>query len=131
MHKYARRILLSDLGSWWPAIATVAGVTMLVGLCTAQFAWTHDARFIAAVSAQGHAITEFTIVSETIYLLVAALALFSLTVVGIATVESTRRTFLSGVLWGPRRAMSGAASGRWSRRRRASVPCPARCSRSA
>lgn len=93
MHKYARRILLSDLGSWWPAIATVAGVTMLVGLCTAQFAWTHDARFIAAVSAQGHAITEFTIVSETIYLLVAALALFSLTVVGTATVESTRRTF--------------------------------------
>ncbi|RDT70653.1 ABC transporter permease, partial [Haemophilus influenzae] len=36
---------------------------------------------------------EFTIVSETIYLLVATLALFSLTVVGIATVESTRRTF--------------------------------------
>lgn len=93
MHRFARRILLSDLGSWWPAIATVAVVTMLVGLCATQFAWTHHAHFIAAASAQGHAIAEFTIVSETIYLLVAALALFSLTVVGTATVESTRRTF--------------------------------------
>ena len=93
MHRFARRILLSDLGAWWPAIATVAAVTMLVGLCTAQFAWTHDDRFIAAAQTQGRAITEFTIVSETIYLLVAVLALFSLTVVGTATVDSTRRTF--------------------------------------
>lgn len=93
MHRYARRILLADLGSWWPVIATVAAVTALVGLCTTQFAWTHHARFIAAAEAQGHAIIEFTIVSETIYMLVAALALFSLTVVGTATVESTRRTF--------------------------------------
>lgn len=93
MHRYARRILFSDLGSWWPAIATVAAVTALVGLCTAQFAWTHDERFVTAVEAQGHWIGEFTIVAETIYALVAALALFSLTVVGTATVESTRRTF--------------------------------------
>jgi len=93
MHRYARRILLADLGSWWPAIATVAAVTALVGLCTTQFAWTHHVRFIAAAEARGHAIIEFTIVSETIYMLVAALALFSLTVVGTATVESTRRTF--------------------------------------
>ncbi|WP_454115003.1 FtsX-like permease family protein [Microbacterium lacticum] len=93
MHRYARRILLADLGSWWPAIATVAAVTALVGLCTTQFTWTHDERFIAAAEAQGHAIIEFIIVSETIYMLVAALALFSLTVVGTATVESTRRTF--------------------------------------
>ncbi|WP_075891743.1 ABC transporter permease [Actinomyces provencensis] len=93
MHRYARRILFSDLGSWWPAIVTVAAVTLLVGLCATQFAWTHDPRFIAAAAAQGHLISEFTIVSETIYMLVAALALFSLTVVGIATVESTRRTF--------------------------------------
>ncbi|MFC0673829.1 FtsX-like permease family protein [Brachybacterium hainanense] len=93
MHRYARRILLSDLSSWWPVIAAVAAVTALVGLCAAQFAWTHDARFIAAAEAQGHAIAEFTIVSETIYVLVATLALFSLTVVGTATVESTRRTF--------------------------------------
>ncbi|WP_196776657.1 FtsX-like permease family protein [Corynebacterium casei] len=68
-------------------------MTALVGLCAAQFAWTHDDRFVAATQAQGHAITEFTIVSETIYMLVAVLALFSLTVVGTATVESTRRTF--------------------------------------
>lgn len=93
MHKYARRILFAYLGSWWPAIATVAAVTTLVGLCATQFAWTHDDRFVAAAEAQGHSITEFTIVSETIYMLVAALALFSLTVVGTATVESTRRTF--------------------------------------
>ncbi|MEU4569943.1 ABC transporter permease [Micromonospora sp. NPDC023956] len=66
---------------------------MLVGLCATQFAWTHDDRFVAAVEAQGHSITEFTIVAETIYMLVAALALFSLTVVGTATVEATRRTF--------------------------------------
>lgn len=93
MHKYARRILFADLGSWWAAIATVAAVTALVGLCATQFAWTHDERFIAAAEAQGHSITEFTIVAETIYLLVAVLALFSLTVVGTATVESTRGTF--------------------------------------
>lgn len=93
MHKYARRILFADLGSWWPAIATVAAVTTLVGLCATQFAWTHDERFATAVQAQGHSMLEFTIVSETIYLLVAALALFSLTVVGTATVEATRRTF--------------------------------------
>lgn len=93
MHKYARRILFSDLGRWLPAITTVAAVTALVGLCTAQFAWTHDERFVSAAEAQGHSITEFTIVAETIYMLIAALALFSLTVVGTATVESTRRTF--------------------------------------
>ena len=93
MHKYARRILSADLGSWWPAIATVAAVTTLVGLCATQFAWTHDERFITAVEAQEHSMLEFTIVAETIYLLVAALALFSLTVVGTATVEATRRTF--------------------------------------
>lgn len=93
MHKYARRILFADLGSWWPAIATIAAVTALVGLCATQFVWTHDQRFVAAAESQGHAITEFIIVSETIYVLVAALALFSLTVVGTATVESTRRTF--------------------------------------
>ncbi len=93
MHNYARRILSADLGSWWPAIATVAAVTTLVGLCASQFAWTHDERFITAVEAQGHSMLEFTIVAETIYLLVAALAFFSLTVVGTATVEATRRTF--------------------------------------
>ncbi|MEU8206484.1 ABC transporter permease [Streptosporangium sp. NPDC049046] len=93
MRKYARRILFADLGSWWPAITTIAAVTALVGLCATQFAWTHDQRFVAAAESQGHSITEFTIVSETIYILVAALALFSLTVVGTATVESTRRTF--------------------------------------
>ena len=93
MNKYARRILFSNLGGWWPAIATVTVVTALVGLCTTQFAWTRDERFVTEVQAQGHAITEFTIVAETIYLLVAALAVFSLTVVGTATVDSTRRTF--------------------------------------
>ncbi len=93
MRKYARRILFADFGSWRPAIITIAAVTVLVGLCATQFAWTHDPRFVAAAESQGHSIIEFTIVSETIYILVAALALFSLTVVGTATVESTRHTF--------------------------------------
>ena len=93
MHAYARRILLSAPGRWWPAIATVAVVTALVGLCATQFVWTHDDRFIAAARSEGHALTEFTIAAETIYALVAALALFSLTVVGTATVEQVRRTF--------------------------------------
>lgn len=93
MYRYARRILFSDLDCWWPVIATVTAVTALVGLCATQFVWTNDDRFVASARAQGHSITEFTIVSESIYLLVATLALFSLTVVGIATVESTQRVF--------------------------------------
>ncbi|KXP12277.1 ABC transporter permease [Tsukamurella pulmonis] len=93
MYRYGLRILLADARGWWPAITTIAMITALVGLCATQFAWARDPRFVAAVEAQGRAVSEFTIVAQTIYVVVAALGVFALTVVGNATVEATRRTF--------------------------------------
>ena len=93
MLKYTRLIFADGFFSWVPAIVTVTLVTVLLGVSANQFAWTHDEVFISAVVAGGHDVTEFTIVSETIYLLVAPLAFLSLTAVGSATVNRVRVTF--------------------------------------
>ena len=93
MFRYARLIFADGFFSWVPAIATVTLVTILLGVSANQFAWTHDKVFISAVAAAGHDVTEFTIVSETIYLLVAPLAFLALTVVGSVTVDRVRVTF--------------------------------------
>ena len=93
MFRYARRIFADGFFSWVPAIVTVTLVTTLLGVSANQFTWTHDEVFISAVVAGGHDVAEFTIVSETIYLLAAPLAFLALTTVGSATVDRVRVTF--------------------------------------
>lgn len=87
------RILRSDLRSWLPTIVVVGLVTMLVGACMNQFVWTNSSAFVNSAVASGLDPAEFAMVSVTIYVLVAVLSFFALTVVGSATVERTRNTF--------------------------------------
>ncbi|MBO3142599.1 ABC transporter permease [Dermatophilus congolensis] len=93
MCKYARRVLMANFGAWVPAMVTIAIVTALVTMCSTQFFWTRDSKFIDAVNQQRYSLSEFTIVAQTIYIVVLLLAFFSLTVVGKSTVDSTRRIF--------------------------------------
>lgn len=100
MLRYVISIFREDLVSWVPIICVVACVTLLVGLCANQFIWTTSASFAAACAAAGLDVVEFQMVAETIYVLVALLAFFSLTVVGAATVDRTRMTFAQWRLMG-------------------------------
>lgn len=93
MVRYALRILRHDLAGWAPVIIVVALVSALIGACLNQFVWTNGAPFVAAARAAGLDPAEFQIVSVTIYVFIALLAFFSLTVVGSAAVERTRSTF--------------------------------------
>ncbi len=93
MLRHVFRIFRSDFRSWVPTIVVIALVTMLIGACMNQFVWTNSDGFTAAATAAGLDPAAFGIVSITIYVLVAVLSFFALTVVGSATVERTRSTF--------------------------------------
>lgn len=93
MLRHVLRILRSDVRGWVPVIVVIGLVTVLIGACMNQFVWTNSPDFMAAASAAGLDPAAFGIVSVTIYVLVAVLAFFALTVVGSATVERTRGTF--------------------------------------
>lgn len=93
MLAHVMRIFRSDFRSWLPLIAVVAVVSTLIGVCINQFTWTSSPSFVAAAVEAGLDPAEFGMVSLTIYVFVALLAFFSLTIVGAATVERTRNTF--------------------------------------
>ncbi|WIY81946.1 FtsX-like permease family protein [Propionimicrobium sp. PCR01-08-3] len=76
-----------------PVIVVIALVTVLIGTCMNQFVWTNSPGFTQAATRAGLDPAAFGIVSVTIYVLVAVLSFFALTVVGSATVERTRGTF--------------------------------------
>lgn len=89
-----------DWKQWVPAIAVVAVMATMIGLCVHQFAWTSDSRFRAAAGASGVSVTEFQILSVTIYTVVALISWISLTVVGRASIHATRRTYALLLLLG-------------------------------
>lgn len=93
MLRHILRIFRSDLASWVPTITVVVLVTVLIGTCMNQFVWTSSAEFVTAAKSAGLDPAEFATVSVTIYVLIAFLTFFALTVVGSATVERTRGTF--------------------------------------
>jgi putative ABC transport system permease protein len=93
MVRHALRILRHDLAGWVPMIVVVMLVTVLIGTCMSQFIWTGSGPFTTAARQAGLDPAEFSVVSATIYMFVALLAFFSLTVVGSAAVECTRDTF--------------------------------------
>lgn len=93
MLEHVLRIFRSDFRSWVPSIVVIGLVTALIGACVNQFVWSNSDGFITAATAAGLDPAAFGIVSVTIYVLVAVLSFFALTVVGSATVERTRRTF--------------------------------------
>lgn len=100
MLRHVVRIFRRDVRGWVPSMVVVALVTVLVGACMNQFVWTNQPDFLAAARRAGLAGSEFAMVSLTIYIVIAALAIFSLTVVGSATVERTRDTFAQWRLMG-------------------------------
>lgn len=106
MFGHVARIFRSDFSSWLPIIVVVGVVSTLIGACLNQFVWTRSGAFVAAATRAGLDPAEFGAVSLTIYVLVALLTLFSLTIVGAATVERTRGTFAQWRLLGasPRQA---------------------------
>lgn len=108
MLRHAVRILRSDLAGWVPSMGVVAVISMLVTACVNQFVWTTSAEFVRAARGAGLDGAEFTVVSVTIYTVVALLAAVSLSVVGSATVERTRSTFAQWRLMGatPRQVRS-------------------------
>lgn len=93
MLRHVLRIFRSDLPNWLPAIVVVALVTALIGPCVNQFLWTGTDAFVTAALRAGIDPAAFSVVSVTIYVFIAVLALFTLTVVGSATVERVRDTF--------------------------------------
>jgi len=100
MLRHAVRILRSDLAGWVPSMGVVAVISMLVTACVNQFVWTTSAEFVRAARGAGLDGAEFTVVSVTIYTVVALLGAVSLSVVGSATVERTRSTFAQWRLMG-------------------------------
>lgn len=100
MYKYCFRIIHSDFKSWLPLIGVVSFVSFLVGNCAYQMAWSYSDKFIKAVESQGFSVSEFHIVSQTIYIVVFSLAFFSLTIVGNSTVKRTQATFAQWKLIG-------------------------------
>ena len=48
MQRYVIRMFADDWKQWVPAIAVVAVMATMIGLCVHQFAWTSDSRFRAA-----------------------------------------------------------------------------------
>lgn len=100
MSRYALRMVADEWRQWSPAIALIAVITTMVGLCVHQFAWTADPAFRAAVATAGVSLAEFQIVSITIYTVVALVGWVGLTVVGRASVQATRRTHALWLLLG-------------------------------
>ena len=109
MPRHVMRIFRSDFRSWVPLVAVVAVVSTLIGVCINQFVWTSSEGFVTAATDAGLDPAEFGVVSVTIYAFVALLTLFSLTIVGAATVERTRSTFAQWRLIGasPRQVRAG------------------------
>ena len=100
MQRYVIRMFADDWKQWVPAIAVVAVMATMIGLCVHQFAWTSDSRFRAAAGTSGVSVTEFQILLVTIYAVVALISWISLTVVGRASIHATHRTYALLLLLG-------------------------------
>ena len=100
MQRYVIRMFTDDWKQWVPAIAVVAVMATLIGLCVHQFAWTGGSRFRAAADAAGVPVTEFQILSVTIYAVVALISWVALTMVGRASIHATHRTYALLLLLG-------------------------------
>ena len=111
MGRYVLRVFRDNLAGWVPTIMVVAVVTTLVGVCMNQFVWTSSPSFASAARLAGLDPAEFGMVSATIYVVVALLAFFSLTVVGSATVDRIRGTFAQWRLMGA--SPSQVRAGTW------------------
>ncbi|EFG47816.1 putative ATP synthase F0, A subunit [Brevibacterium mcbrellneri ATCC 49030] len=109
MTRYIWKIFASDAKSWIPTIFVVAIVTALIGACINQFIWTNSSPFQVAAANAKLDPSEFSMVSVTIYILIAVVAVFTLTVIGAATVDRTRQTFSQWRLAGasPRQVRGG------------------------
>lgn len=75
-------IFRSDFRSWVPIIVVIGLVTALIGACVNQFAWTSSDGFVNAAKDAELDPAAFGTVSVTIYVLIAVLSYFALTVVG-------------------------------------------------
>lgn len=92
MQRYVLRMFADEWRQWAPAIAVVAVISTMIGLCVHQFAWTTSPDFRAAVSGAGVPLAEFQILSVTIYTVIALVSWVALTVVGRASIQATLRT---------------------------------------
>ncbi|WP_454151240.1 FtsX-like permease family protein [Microbacterium lacticum] len=100
MQRYVIRMFADEWRQWVPAVAVVAVIATMIGLCVHQFAWTSDPQFRAAVVAAGVPLDEFRILSVTIYTVIALVSWVALTVVGRASVQATRRAHALWLLLG-------------------------------
>lgn len=96
MQRYVLRMFADEWKQWAPAIAVVSVISTMLGLCIHQFAWTMAPSFRDAVADAGVPLAEFQILSVTIYTVIALVSWVALTVVGHASVQSTRH---SHALW--------------------------------
>lgn len=93
MMRYIWKVFAHDARNWFPVMIVVAIMTALIGACINQFLWTNSRPFLNAALEAKLDPAEFAIVSVTIYMLIAIITAFTLTVIGSATVERTRQTF--------------------------------------
>ncbi len=96
MQVYVIRMFADEWRQWTPAIAVVAVIATMIGLCIHQFAWTTTPQFRDAVASASVPLAEFQILSVTIYTVIALVSWVALTVVGRASVQATR---YSHALW--------------------------------
>lgn len=100
MQRFVVRMFADQWRQWLPTVGVVAVVATMIGLCVQQFAWTGDPAFRAAADAAGVGLAEFQIISVTIYAIIALVSGFSLTIVGRASVQATRREHALWLLLG-------------------------------
>ena len=96
MQRYVMRMFADEWRQWVPAIAVVAVIATMIGLCVHQFVWTTTPQFRHAVANANVPLAEFQILSVTIYTVIALVSWVALTVVGRASVQATRH---SHALW--------------------------------
>ncbi|MGV0431690.1 FtsX-like permease family protein [Corynebacterium sp. 20_84] len=100
MQRYVLRMFADGWREWTPAMAVVAVISTMIGLCVHQYAWTMTPQFREAIAAAGAPLAEYQILSITIYVVIAVVSWVALTVVGKASVHASRHTHALWLLLG-------------------------------
>lgn len=93
MHKYAHAIFKENVTLWIPGIMTISFLSCLIALCLMHLSWVSQSSFIAHALEYDLDLSEFKIISTTLYLIVLTLSFISLWLIGKATTQQLRVQF--------------------------------------
>lgn len=96
MYKYASKIFKANFLTWIPCIVTISFLSFLVALCFLHMTWVSKPSFLLQAQNYGLSLSEFRIISMTLYSIVLSLSAFSLWMIGKATSHQLRTDF---ALW--------------------------------